>query len=105
LYDETTIKNSINVANYQKSFLWAANKIVRTRGELTYSTCTLEPRENEKVIAYAVNELGLKLVEPNLKMGIKGEETGDGLEIDYLQRFYPDIHDTPGFFVAKLMKK
>ncbi|NHJ47663.1 MAG: methyltransferase domain-containing protein [Asgard group archaeon] len=105
LYDETTIKDSLNAANYQKSFLWAANKITRTGGVITYSTCTIEPRENEEVIAYAVNELGLKLVEPTVMMGSKGEETDDGLEIDCMRRFYPDTFDTPGFFIAKLMKK
>lgn len=105
LYDETTENDSINAANYQKSFLWAAKKIVRKNGIITYSTCTMEPRENEKVVAYAVNELNLELVKPMLLMGTKGEETGDGLEIDYLRRFYPDTFDTPGFFVAKLMRK
>ncbi|NHJ40980.1 MAG: hypothetical protein FK731_13195 [Asgard group archaeon] len=104
LYDNTSEKDSINAANYQKSFLWAANKIIRKKGIITYSTCTMEPRENEKIIAYAINELKLKLVKPSLLMGTNGEETGDGLEIDYMRRFYPDIFDTPGFFVAKLIK-
>jgi 16S rRNA (cytosine967-C5)-methyltransferase len=105
LYDETTEKDSINAANYQKSFLWVASRIVRKGGIITYSTCTLEPRENEKIISYAVNELNLKLVEPSILMGTKGEETGDGLITEFMRRFYPDTFDTPGFFVAKLMKK
>ncbi|NHK30727.1 MAG: RsmB/NOP family class I SAM-dependent RNA methyltransferase [Asgard group archaeon] len=105
LYEETTEIDSINAAKYQKSFLWIASKIVRKGGIITYSTCTLEPRENEKIISYAVHELNLELVEPNILMGTKGEETGDGLIIEFMRRFYPDTFDTPGFFVAKLMKK
>jgi 16S rRNA (cytosine967-C5)-methyltransferase len=105
LYDETTEKDSINAAKYQKSFLWVASKIVRKGGIITYSTCTLEPRENEKNISYAVNELNLELVEPSFLMGTKGEETDDGLITEFMRRFYPDTFDTPGFFIAKLMKK
>lgn len=104
IYDDTQIRDIVNSANYQKAFLWTANTIVKKGGVITYSTCTLAPEENEKVIAYAVQELGLKLVEPDLKMGTHGEDTGDGLNLDAMRRFYPDIHDTSGFFVAKLMK-
>ncbi|MHA1124434.1 MAG: methyltransferase domain-containing protein [Candidatus Heimdallarchaeota archaeon] len=104
VYDDTLIDDIQNSANYQKAFLWTANKIVKKGGVITYSTCTLAPEENEKVVAYAVNKLGLKLVGPDLKMGSSGEDTGDGLELEAMRRFYPDIHDTPGFFVAKLTK-
>jgi len=104
IYDETTNKAIENSSNYQKSFLWAAAKIVRKGGIVTYSTCTTEPEENEKVIAYAVDRLGLQLVEPVLQLGTHGEDTGDGLELEYMRRFYPDKSDTPGFFVAKLRK-
>ncbi|HUT82171.1 MAG TPA: PUA domain-containing protein [Candidatus Bathyarchaeia archaeon] len=104
IYDETKESDIVNTTNYQKSFLWAAAKIIRKGGIITYSTCTLEPDENEKVIAYALNELGLKLVQPNLLMGTCGEDTGDGLDLECMRRFYPDTFDTPGFFVAKLTK-
>jgi 16S rRNA C967 or C1407 C5-methylase (RsmB/RsmF family) len=104
VYDDTKTVDITNIANYQKSFLWTASKIVRKGGAITYSTCTLAPEENEKVIAYAVNNLKLQLVEPPFFMGSHGEETDDGLELKYMRRFYPDIHDTPGFFVAKLIK-
>jgi len=104
IYDETTFDDILNSASYQKSFIWAAAKVARKGGIITYSTCTTEPEENEKVIAYAVNKLGLKLIEPTLKLGANGEDTGDGLELEAMRRFYPDTFDTPGFFVAKLMK-
>ncbi|MBN1328528.1 MAG: methyltransferase domain-containing protein [Candidatus Heimdallarchaeota archaeon] len=104
IYDETKETDIINTTNYQKSFLWAAAKIIRKGGTITYSTCTLEPEENEKVIAYGINELGLKLVQPDFLMGTFGEETGDGLDLECMRRFYPDTFDTPGFFIAKLTK-
>ena len=105
IFDDTTNSDVLNSANYQKSFLWAASKIVRKGGIITYSTCTTEPEENEKVITYAIESLGLKLTEPNLLLGTTGEETNDGLELEFMRRFYPDTFDTPGFFVAKLTKK
>ena len=104
LYDETSLRDVYNSSNYQKSFLWLAEKIVRKNGIITYSTCTITQEENEKVIAYGVKELGLKLVKPDILLGTKGEDTDDGLELDYMRRFYPDIHDSQGFFVAKLKK-
>ena len=104
IYEETTTKEILSAANYQKSFLKMAAEIVRKKGTITYSKCTLEPEENEKNIAYAVNELGLKLVEPDFNLGTIGEETNDGLILEYMRRFYPDESDTVGFFVAKLSK-
>lgn len=104
VYENTKEKEIIDSAKYQKSFLWLASNIVRKKGVVTYSTCTLSPEENEKNIAYAVNELGLKLVEPELLLGEKGEDTNDGLNLEYMRRFYPHINNTPGFFVAKLLK-
>jgi len=104
IYDETLDGDILHAANYQKSFLFTAAKIVRKGGVITYSTCTLEPEENEKVVAYAVNKLKLRLVSPDLLLGTHGEDTGDGLELEYMRRFYPDEFDTPGFFVAKFVK-
>jgi 16S rRNA (cytosine967-C5)-methyltransferase len=105
VYELTTEKEIESVSNYQKAFLWTANKIVRPGGIITYSTCSMEREENEKNIAYAVNELGLQLISPEKLLGSEGENTNDGLELECMRRFYPDVHGTPGFFVAKLMKK
>ena len=105
ILDNTQKEDIINSASYQKPFLWAAEKILKKGGTITYSTCTMQQEENEKVVSYAVNELNLKLEEPHILMGSKGEDTNDGLELEGMRRFYPDEHDTPGFFVAKLVKK
>lgn len=104
IYEQTTEKEIKASANYQKSFLWTAAKIVKKGGIITYSTCTLAPEENEKVAAYGVGELGLKLVEPEIVMGTHGEETNDGLNLEAMRRFYPDQHETPGFFTTKFKK-
>eukprot|EP00124_Ichthyophonus_hoferi_P003755 Ihof_evm3s349 gene=Ihof_evmTU3s349 len=50
---------------FQKSFLWAAVQLVKPGGTLVYSTCTLNPHENEAMVSYALSKYPLQLVDPN----------------------------------------
>ncbi len=102
LFENRNEKDIKNSASYQQSLLRAAAKILRKGGVLVYSTCTLSPEENERNIEYAVNNLGFEVAEQEYFYGFFGEPFFP----DYrrVQRFYPDSHDTPGFFIAKLVK-
>lgn len=102
LFENRNEKDIINSAAYQRTLLRAASKILKKDGVLVYSTCTLSPEENELNIKYAVDELGFKVDDQMHVYGFFGEP----LLKDYrkLQRFYPDSHDTPGFFIARLIK-
>jgi 16S rRNA (cytosine967-C5)-methyltransferase len=81
LYDKKTKNDIINFHNYQKQFINSAYKILKHKGILIYSTCTVTTWENEKI------------VEDNR------------FEIEEVIRFHPNIHDMTGFFIAKLVKK
>ncbi|ASJ10863.1 SAM-dependent tRNA/rRNA cytosine-C5 methylase [Thermococcus sp. P6] len=80
--------------------------VLKRGGVLVYSTCSLEPEENEFVIQWALEGFDVELLplrygEPALvnPFGIALSE-----EIAKARRFYPDRHGTSGFFIAKLRK-
>ncbi|KAG2491426.1 hypothetical protein HYH03_010214 [Edaphochlamys debaryana] len=53
----------------QRMLLRRAAALVRPGGTIVYSTCTLDPQENEMVVAWLLGEVeGIRLVEPLLPM-------------------------------------
>jgi predicted RNA-binding protein (TIGR00451 family) len=105
LYEEKSRRDVVNLSKYQMVLIKAASKLLKKHGTLVYSTCTLTPEENENIVNFAVRELGMRVVDPNYQYGAAGLDL-DSLEFapDLVQRFFPDIHGTPGFFIAKLQK-
>ena len=101
LYKETTLRDVEGISKYSCQLIRAGSKLLKKGGRLLYSTCTLEPEENELIVNFAVKKLGLKLEEQPFFLGVKGESLEN---IDFnpslVQRFYPDIHPYPGFFIA-----
>ena len=102
LYETRTLREIVGTMEYQRQFLKAASKSLKKGGYLVYSTCTLTLEENELNIKYALDSLGFKLVEQPLVLGSPGLAI-EGAE--KLQRFYPHVHDTPGYFIALLCKE
>ncbi|TRO53350.1 NOL1/NOP2/sun family putative RNA methylase [Candidatus Bathyarchaeota archaeon] len=74
---------------------------VKAEGSLTYSTCSITVEENEMIIERFLKqhpEFSLIDIKPNIGLpGLKG--------LEKCRRFYPHIHESNGFFIAKLMKK
>lgn len=101
LYENKTLRDVIAAMEYQRQFLKAAAKKIRPGGTILYSTCTMTLEENELNVKYAVERLGLKLVEQPLFIGSPGIMFN---KLNGIQRFYPHIHDTPGYFIALLIK-
>jgi len=85
-------------AELQRKLLKAAVDVLEDGGTIVYSTCSLEPEEDEETIRYAVEELGLKIV-PLDKEGIIGDSVLEGT-----RRLWPHKTGTQGFFLAKLKK-
>ena len=73
------------------------SQYVRPGGALLYSTCTLLRRENEDVVDRFLNTHPQFMLEPF-------ELTKFGAQPGYMT-FWPHIHGTDGFFVAKLRRK
>jgi NOL1/NOP2/sun family putative RNA methylase len=89
----------------QVKLIEAATKTVKPGGILVYSTCSFAPEENEMVVDRLLKKFSNITVEP-LKYGSGGltrfgEITFDS-QLKNTRRLYPHIHDTGGFFIAKL---
>ncbi|KAJ6736059.1 hypothetical protein OIU85_018282 [Salix viminalis] len=112
---EETIDSLKRHATYQRRMFDQAVKLVRPGGVIVYSTCTINPGENEAVVRYALNTYKfLSLASQNPRIGGPGLvgscEFPDGRteewlrpgEENFVQRFDPSSSlDTIGFFIAK----
>ena len=86
----------------QRQMLDVVSQYVKPGGTLLYSTCTINPMENEENRAYIIESLGFEPVsiDAYLPEELRGETTKDG----YLQ-LIPSLHETDGFFISKYRKK
>jgi tRNA (cytosine40_48-C5)-methyltransferase len=92
-------------ANVQKQILSAAVDCLAPDGEMVYSTCSLEPEEDELNIDWAVKNLGLQILKVDC-IGVDGLTKVFGKNLDpqvaNCRRIWPG--QTQGFFVCKLRK-
>ena len=97
-------------SNKQKKLIHSALQVLKSDGIMIYCTCSFAPEENEMIIDEIVrnNKEGGIEIEP-VKYGINGlTEFGNHQfkkELSITKRLYPHIHNTNGFFIAKLRKK
>jgi NOL1/NOP2/sun family putative RNA methylase len=93
--------------NLQMQMVKVALENLKEGGVLVYSTCSLEPEENEFVVQWALDNFDIELLP--LKYGEPALTAPFGIELSEelskARRFYPDKHNTSGFFVAKIRKK
>jgi len=94
-------------SNMQRNFLWAAVFLLKPGGTLLYSTCTVNPEENEKMVVHALQNYPLELIAHKPMLGDPGL-LNQGLspaQAALVQRFDPaSPSDTMGFFCAKFIK-
>jgi tRNA (cytosine40_48-C5)-methyltransferase len=89
----------------QERLIEAAASTVKPDGIMVYSTCSFAPEENEMVVDRLLQNFGNITVEP-VANGSSGLTRFGDLKFDsqlkYAQRLYPHLHDTTGFFIARL---
>jgi len=99
------------LARQQKELIENAFNNLKPGGELVYSTCSLEPEENESVVDYLLKKFdNAKIVKVNLP-GLKTSppvlefknHSYDSRIKDTL-RIWPQDNNTEGFYVAKIKK-
>lgn len=100
------------LAGLQRRLIETALNILKPNGVLVYSTCTLEPEENEGIIDFVINKYkeNIKVEEISVK-GLKSspsilkfENNVYNKNIKNCLRIWPQDNDTEGFFVAKIRK-
>jgi NOL1/NOP2/sun family putative RNA methylase len=93
-------------AKLQREILTEAAEILKDDGEIVYSTCSLEPEENELNIEWAIRNLNLQVEKINC-YGEKAPTNIFGKQLDSsienCRRIWPG--QTQGFFVCRLKKR
>jgi len=105
-FTQRTLNDVKRNAKLQREILAEAAACLRDDGEIVYSTCSLEPEENEVNMDWAVKHLNLQIEEVDC-YGQQGliEVFGNRLDVSVkrCRRIWPS--ETQGFFVCKLKKR
>ncbi len=94
----------------QKSLAETAFSILKEGGEMVYSTCSVEPEEDEEVIDWLLSKFPAasaeKIILPIKKSEPMTEFEGKRYsgEVKKCLRIFPQDNNTEGFFVAKIRK-
>lgn len=81
----------------QLSMLNQASKLVRRGGEIIYSTCSVEPEENEEVCRRFISEsANFKIIRPQV--------ASNYITADGFARTWPGRDDMDGFFIAAFQR-
>ena len=96
-----TAQSLTEIVLLQKEIITNVIDYIKPGGILMYSTCTMNPGENEKMVDFICENFGLTRVSmaENLPE-IFRKEAAQGMV-----QLLPGIHETDGFFFAKLRKK
>ena len=93
------------------SLLSAGWHVLKEGGTLVYSTCSMEPEENEGVISWFIEKFPEAKIEKVSLKGLKQSEaitSFDGVEysseVKKCLRIWPQDNDSEGFFVCKIRK-
>ena len=99
-----------SLSRLQKELILAGYKALKPGGIMVYSTCTLEPPENEEVVDHLISKTDARVEEINLPLKkTKPFTSFEGKKYDSqvknCLRIHPQDNDTEGFFVAKIIKE
>ena len=91
-----------SLVTLQKQIIDTAWRYVKPGGILLYSTCTINPDENEKMVAYITENYPFEAesLDAYLPDVLHNEQTKMGMRQMFLGE-----HDTDGFFMARLRRK
>jgi NOL1/NOP2/sun family putative RNA methylase len=105
-FHNRTIEDVKRNAAVQREVLAEAAKVLNDDGELVYSTCSLEPEENELNVDWAIKTLNLQTEKidcygENALTNVFGKQLDNSIK--NCRRIWPSL--TQGFFVCKLKKQ
>ncbi|MEM4247158.1 MAG: RsmB/NOP family class I SAM-dependent RNA methyltransferase [Candidatus Woesearchaeota archaeon] len=107
-FSKRKINDIMKSAKFQRGLLKAAISVLKPGGVLVYSTCTLEPEENELNMQWLIENYDVNLEPVCVNVGDRGltDVFGRRLHgsIANCRRFWPHKTGTEGFFIAKVRK-
>ncbi len=90
------------LADIQLAILMSASAVLKPGGVLIYSTCTVIPEENEEVVGHFLGRSPAFTLAPRESAPPEVQSVvGD----DGMLRCFPHLHDTDGFFAARLERR
>jgi NOL1/NOP2/sun family putative RNA methylase len=108
---ELSLAGISRLSQLQKALLISGFDCLARGGVLVYSTCSLEPEENEEVIDYLLAHRERTRIERvrvsrlRVRAGlVEWEGTNYTPEVRRCVRIYPQDNDTEGFFIARVRK-
>ena len=108
--DEKTYKNWSTkqveeLSQIQKKLFNSAIKALKPGGEMVYSTCTLNTKENEEILNWGLKNFKIRIEDIDLKLKntTKGITKGFDNSLKKAVRVLPNKYQE-GFFVAKIIK-
>ena len=100
-----------HIAGMQKKLILNSFDLLKQGGVMVYSTCSLEPEENEGVVNYLLRnreDADMMDIELDINRGpavLEFEKEKYDSRVSKCLRLWPQDNDTEGFFVAKIIKK
>ena len=103
------LRGVIKYMNIQKRLILAAYRALKPGGTLVYSTCTIDPLENEEVVDYLLRKTDARLERIDLPVKtsepvLEWEGKTYSSELKKALRIHPNDNDTEAFFIAKILK-
>lgn len=109
--DEKTYKNWSTkqveeLSQVQRKLFNSAIKALKPGGEMVYSTCTLNTKENEEILNWGLKNFKIRIEDIDLKLKntTKGITKGFDNSLKKAIRVLPNKYQE-GFFVAKIIKE
>ncbi len=108
-FKEASEKDIEGLADLQKQLMDKASNLLKEKGTLVYSTCTITPRENEAVVKKTLEQTELDLEKiktdaPHQRGVQEFQNRIFGEEINKTLRIYPHHLDSGVIFVARFRK-
>lgn len=91
-----------DLVKIQREICKSAVRMLRPGGTFLYSTCTINPAENIENVQWIEENLGLftESIDPWIPESLRNRMTAKGM-----LQMLPGIHESDGFFVARLKKR
>ena len=94
------------IADLQKQLIEEASKLVKPGGRLIYSTCTVEPEENDQVVEHFLQQHQEWQMDDTWKQALPQDQLRDAMKRSKpgMLQVLPHDGDSDGFFIACLTR-